>query len=164
MRAMNELDTRSFAARYRLGAADTRMSVLWAVRDGAPALVGLGLLVALCATTSVFGTAGTVALAAVPALVGWRLLGIYRRAQAAIRGFGDAEIDATFQASGLRLETPTQKTEIAWAGLRRIVRRPGGWVFTTRLRSRFFIPERAIPVEARALIARWAAAAKVRLE
>ena len=161
---MNDLDTETFAARYRLTPADARLSVASAVREGAPTLVGLGLLVGLCAATSVFGVAGSVAVVAVPALVAFRLLAIHRRAQAAIRNHGDAELAATFRSSGLVLETPISKTELAWAGLARIVRRRDAWVFTTRTRGRFFIPDRAIPVEARALIARWAAAAKVRLE
>jgi hypothetical protein len=161
---MNELDTESFAARYRLAPADARLAVMSQVREGAPALVGLGLLVALCAATSAFGVAGPIAVVAVPALVGWRLLASYRRAEAGIRAFGDAEIATTFRASGLILETPTSRTELAWAGLSRIVRGRGLWVFTTRAHRRFFIPERAIPLEARALIARWAAAARVRLE
>jgi hypothetical protein len=161
---MNELDTASFATRYRLEPRDARLLVISAAREGAPVLVGLGLLVALCAATSVFGIAGSIALVAVPAVVAWRMLRVYRRAEAVVRIYGDAEIGTTFQATGLIMQTPTTRTELSWAGLRRIERRRGAWVFTTRARSRFFIPERAIPVEARALIARWAAGAKVRLD
>ena len=74
------------------------------------------------------------------------------------------ELGATFSAAGLTIETPLSKIELAWTGVRRIQRRRGAWTFTSRAGNRFSIPTRAIPVDERAPIARWATAGKARLD
>jgi hypothetical protein len=160
--ARPELETESFSVRYRLTSADAR-SILWCVVvEGTPVLVGLALLVLLTASTSVFGLAGRMTPLVVPVLVAWRLLDIYNRIKRSIDPV--KQITTTFDASGVRHDTATQTHAVRWAGFRRITRLASGWIFTSRTGGRFFVPARAIPTEARAPIARWASAAKARLD
>jgi hypothetical protein len=160
--ALPEVEAESFSVRYQLTVGDAR-SILWClVVEWAPVFVGLALLVLLTASTSVFGVAGRWTPIVVPLLVAWRLLDAYNRTK---RAFSKAkEIKTTFDASGVRHETAVTMHAVRWAGFRRITRLASGWIFTPRAGGRFFIPARAIPTEARAPIARWASAAKVRLD
>jgi hypothetical protein len=160
--ALPEVETESFSVRYRLTIADAR-SVLWRlVVEWVPVLVGLALLVLLTASTSVFGLAGRVTPVVVPILVAWRLLDVYNRTK---RAFVNAkELTTTFDASGVRHANAVTTHTVRWAGFRRITRLASGWIFTSRTGGRFFLPARAIPAEARAPIARWASAARVRLD
>ncbi len=159
--ALPELETETFSVRYQLTVADARI-ILWCfVIEWVPVLVGLALLVLLTATTSVFGVAGRWTTVVVPGLVAWRLLDTYNRTKRAIDPA--KEITTTFDATGVRHETTLTAQAVRWAGFRRLTRFKGGWIFTARAGGRFFVPARAIPTEARAPIARWASAAKVRL-
>jgi hypothetical protein len=160
--ALPEVETESYSARYRLTVTDAR-SILWCVVvEWTPVLVGLALLVLLTASTSVFGVAGRWTPIVVPGLVAWRLLDAYNRVKRSVSG--GKEITTTFDAKGVRHATAVTTHAVRWAGFRRITRFKSGWIFAARAGGRFFVPARAIPTEARAPIARWASAAKVRLD
>jgi hypothetical protein len=158
--ALPDVETETFAVRYRLTDEDARSIVWIGVLDGLGVLIGMGLL-ALVATASAFGIWGRIATFGVPAYVGWKVLSAFQRTRKAIDP--EWEITTTFSAAGVRHEGRTSHSFIAWAGFRQIARHKAGWVFTSRAGHRFFVPARAIPTEARAPIARWASAAKVRL-
>ncbi|HLK93920.1 MAG TPA: hypothetical protein VKZ18_28765 [Polyangia bacterium] len=161
--APTDVDSESFAVRYRLTRADAHAIVWIGVREGLPTLVGLSVL-AVVARASVFGEVGRTAAVAIPIYIAVKLLAAFRRTRRSVDADPTREITTTFSATGLRHESTTASHAIAWAGLRKIARFKAGWVFTARSGGRFFIPARAIPTEARAPIARWAAAARVRLD
>jgi hypothetical protein len=155
-----DVQDETFSVRYHLTEADARRMVWIGVVDGLGFLIGLGLL-AVVATASVFGIWGRIATFGVPAYVVWKILSMLQRTRKAIDP--TREIVTTFSATGVRHEASTSNSFIAWAGIRQIARHEYGWVFTSRAGNRYFVPARAIPTEARAPIARWASAAKVRL-
>ena len=159
--ALADVEAETFSVRYRLTVADARAIVWLAVFEWLPALVGLALL-ELVSTWSGFGIGGRATALALPLLVLWRVRSVFNRTKKAIDPA--REILTTFSPAGLRHQTATTRGEITWPGIRRIKRHKAGWIFTPRAGSRFFVPARAIPAEARAPIARWAAAAQIRLD
>jgi hypothetical protein len=64
---------------------------------------------------------------------------------------------------GLGFDSGLSKSLLRWPAVRRIVRGPSVWLFYARHEGSFFIPTAAIPVEAPALVARWAGEAGARL-
>jgi hypothetical protein len=158
--ALSDVESETFSVRYRLTVADARAIVWLAVAEWMPVLAGLALL-ELVSTWSGFGTAGRATTIALPLLVLWWVQTLFNRAKKAANPA--REIVTTFSAVGLRHQTATTRNEISWPGIRRINRHKLGWIFTPRAGNRFFVPARAIPTEARAPIARWAAA-QIRLD
>jgi hypothetical protein len=159
--ALSDVESETFSVRYRLTVADARAIVRLALVEWMPVLIGLALL-ELVSTWSGFGTGGRATAIALPLLVLWRVQTVFNRTKRAVNPA--REITTTFSAKGLCHQTTTTRHEISWPGIRRIKRHKVGWIFTPRAGNRFFIPSRAIPTEARAPIARWAAAAQVRLD
>jgi hypothetical protein len=159
--ALPDVEAETFSVRYRLTVADARAIVWLAVVERLPVLAGLALL-ELVSTWSGFGTPGRATAIALPLFVVWRVQTLFSRTKTAIKPM--REIITTFSARGLSHQTATTRHEIYWPGVRWIKRHKAGWIFTPRAGNRFFVPARAIPTEARAPIARWAAAAQVRLD
>ena len=159
--ALSDVEAETFSVRYRFTVADARAIVWLVVVEWMPVLAGLALL-ELVSTWSGFGVAGRATAIALPLLVVWRVQTLFNRTKKAVNPA--REIVTTFNAKGLCHQTATTRNEIYWPGIRRIKRHRAGWIFTGRSGGPFFVPARAIPTEARAPIARWAAAARVRLD
>jgi hypothetical protein len=159
--ALPDVEAETFSVRYRLTVADAHAIVWLAVVERLPVLAGLALL-ELVSTWSGFGTPGRATAIALPLFVVWRVQTLFSRTRKAANPA--REIITTFSARGLSHQTATTRHEIYWPGIRWIKRHKAGWIFTPRVGNRFFVPARAIPTEARAPIARWAAAAQVRLD
>jgi hypothetical protein len=159
--ALSEVEAETFSVRYQLGPVEGRAIAWLVVAEWVPVLIGLAIL-ELVSTWSGFGAAGRVTTIALPLSVAWWVQSVFSRCKKAVKA--PREIVTTFSAAGLRLRTATTRHEISWPGIRRINRHKAGWVFTPRAGRRFFVPGHAIPTEARAPIARWAAAAQVRLD
>ena len=158
--ALSAAETETFSVRYQLTVADARAIFWLVVREWIPVLVGLALL-ELISTWSGFGTAGRATSIALPLVVALWVQSLFSRCKRSCNP--SHEMVTTFSAAGLRRRTATTRHEISWRGIRGIKRHKLGWIFNPRTGYRFFIPARAIPTEARAPIARWAAAANVRL-
>jgi len=80
-----------------------------------------------------------------------------------VESYGERELVMHLRRAGLDLDTGFARTEMPWSSLRSIARGRAAWLFHVRTGSRFYVPAAAIPADARALVARWAAAAGVRL-
>ncbi len=77
--------------------------------------------------------------------------------------FRDRELVLTLGREGLGFDAGVTQTRIRWAAIRRIVRGRAVWLFDMRSGQPFFLPTAAIPVEARALVARWGGESGVQL-
>ncbi len=153
----------TFTLRYRLTAADVRGAFWFAMRAWLPALVGLALLTLLCATWRPLGHMGRRAAIVFPAIAGLVLLSMRNRATKSFEPFIGQDFELSLDPAGLRLDMGLAKTEIPWKTMRWIERGRAYWLFGSRITGRFFVPAAAIPVEARAFIARWAGDAGIRL-
>jgi hypothetical protein len=92
-----------------------------------------------------------------------KLLSVLNKANKLVEQFRNRELVISINREGLILDTGLTKSLIRWPALRRIVRDKSIWVFYPRNGKAFFVPTAAIPVEARALVARWAGELGVRL-
>jgi hypothetical protein len=153
----------TFTARYQVTPRVTRQALWFAAGEWAPVFIGLALLTLICATWSAFGRAGRVFAFVIPALALLLVLSAVERARKAAEPYRDQDLTITFDAAGFSFESSLGRSSMPWAAFRRIVRGRSGWVFYTRTRRSFFIPTTAIAPEARAFVARWAAAAGARL-
>jgi hypothetical protein len=162
--AMTAPDERpSFTLRYRLTVADVRGAFWFAARDWLPWLAGLVLLTLLCATWRPLGHTGRVAAVVFPVVAALWLLSLWNRATRGFEPFVGQDFVVSLDPDGVRLDMGLVKSEIPWKTIRRIERGGAYWLFGSRITGRFFVPAAAIPVEARAFIARWAGDAGVRL-
>jgi hypothetical protein len=150
-------------ARYRVTPAIARQALWLAGREWVPVLVGLALLTLLCALWSPLGQAGRLAAIVVPVVVGLRALSLMNRAAKSVEAYRDRDFVLRFGPQGLALDSGLMQAQMAWTTVRQIVRGRSVWLFHTRTGSRFYVPADAIPVEARALVARWASVAGARL-
>jgi hypothetical protein len=155
----------TFTARYQLTRALGRHSLWLWLGEWAPFLVGLALLTLLCAVWPALGMAGKAMAILIPVLVALLLLNGVSSVQRAIETHLGRDIVCLFNEKGVSWDTGLAKSEIPWTTMRRIVRGRSVWVFYIKpgSGSRFLVPVAAIPVEARALVARWASAARVQL-
>lgn len=151
-----------FTTRFRLTREDGRAAVWFSLQEGLGWLIGVALLTLVCVFWPALGTAGGVAAIVVPFATVVKVLSLFNRAAKLVERFRDRELVVSLDRAGLGFDSGQTQTKIQWAAIRRIVRGPAVWVFTMRGDRPFFIPAAAIPVEARALVARWAGDAGAR--
>ena len=153
-----------FTTRFRLTRADARATLWFAAREWAGWMVGLGLLTLVCATWRGLAPWGPLFALVIPIGSGLKILSVLNKTNKLVERYGDRELVVSINREGLVVDTGLTKGLIRWPALRRIVRDKSIWVFYERNHTTpFFIPAAAIPVEARALIARWAGELGTRL-
>jgi hypothetical protein len=162
-RAMSSDEPTEFTAKFRLTRADARATLWFAAREWVGWLVGLALLTLACATWRGLAPWGPLFALVIPIGSGLKFLSLLNKTNKLVERFGDRELAVSINREGLLLDTGLTKSLIRWPALRRIVRDKSIWVFYARNDKPFFIPTAAIPVEARALVARWAGELGVRL-
>jgi hypothetical protein len=160
---MSSDEPTKFTAKFRLTRADARAALRFAARDWIGWLVGLALLTLVCATWRGLAPWGSRAALLIPIATGLKLLSVLNKANKLVEQFRNRELVISINREGLILDTGLTKSLIRWPALRRIVRDKSIWVFYPRNGKAFFVPTAAIPVEARALVARWAGELGVRL-
>jgi hypothetical protein len=160
---MSADEATEFTTRFRLTRADTRAALWFAARDWVGWLVGAGLLTLVCAIWPAMGHAGRVAALVVPIATALKLLSLLNKSAKLADRFGDRELVLTLGREGLGFDSGLTQTRVRWAAIRRIVRGRAIWLFDMRSDRPFFLPAAAIPVEARALIARWAGESGTRM-
>jgi hypothetical protein len=152
-----------FTTRFRLTRADTRAALWFAAREWMGWFIGAGLLTLVCAIWPALGNAGRVAALVVPAVTVLKMLSLLNKSTKIADHYRDRELVLTLGREGVGFDSGLTQTRIRWAAIRRIVRGPAIWLFDMRSGQPFFMPTAAIPVEARALVARWAGEFGVRL-
>jgi len=152
-----------FTTRFRLPRADTRAALWFSAREWAGWFIGAGLLTLVCAIWPAMGSAGRVAAIVVPAVTVLKMLSLLDKSRKIADRYRDRDLVLTLGREGVGFDSGLTQTRIRWAAIRRIVRGPAIWLFDMRSGQPFFMPTAAIPVEARALVARWAGELGVRL-
>jgi len=162
---MNEADGQTrFTVRYQLTAADVRGAIWSTAGEWVGFLIGVALLTLLCATFRPLGNARLVGVFAFPAATAWWFLARLNRATRSLDPYVGKDFLLSLDAAGLRLESALVNVELPWTSIRSIARHRAYWFFHGKNSGgRFFVPAVAIPAEARAYVARWAAAAGARL-
>jgi hypothetical protein len=162
---MSEADgSTRFTLRFQLTAADVRGALWSTAGDWLPFLIGIALLTLLCATWRPLGSAGRLGAIVFPASTLLWFVARLNRATRSLDPYLGKDFVLSLDAAGLRLESTLANVELPWTTIRSIARHRAYWLFHDKSsRSRFFVPAAAIPAEARAYVARWAAAAGVRL-
>jgi hypothetical protein len=160
---MSPDEATEFTTRFRLTRADTRAALWFAARDWVGWLVGAALLTLVCAIWPALGEAGRVAALLVPAATILKMLSLLNKSTKLADRFRDRELVLTLGREGLGFDAGVTHTRIRWAAIRRIVRGRAVWLFDLRSGQPFFLPTAAIPVEARALVARWGGESGVQL-
>lgn len=156
-------DAAEFTTRFRLTRADTRAALWFGLREWVGWLLGLALLTVICATWTALGRGGRIGAILFPLLTALKLLSLLNRSRKSADAFGGRELVLSLSHEGLGFDSGLSKSLLRWPAVRRIVRGPSVWLFYVRNEASFFIPTAAIPVEARALVARWAGEAGARL-
>jgi hypothetical protein len=162
---MSEADGQArFTVRYQLTTADVRGAIWSTAGEWIGFLIGIALLTLLCATFRPLGNARIIGVFAFPALTVWWFLARLNRATRALDPYIGKDFVLSLDAAGLHLESTLVKVEMPWTSIRSVTRYRAYWFFHGKnSEGRFFVPAAAIPVEARAYVARWAAAAGARL-
>jgi hypothetical protein len=161
---MSHDEPAELTTRFRLTYADGRAALWFAAREWVGWLVGLALLTLVCATWRALGGPGAVAALVIPAATILKFLSLLNKMNKLVDRYRDRELAVSINREGLIVDTGLQKSLIRWPALRRIARGSAVWVFYGRNNDTpFFIPTAAIPVEARALVARWAGELGARL-
>jgi len=153
----------SFTLRFQLTAADARGAFWHAAREWLPTLVGVALLTLLCATWRPLGHTGRIAALVFPPVAGLWMLSMRNRVTKSFEPFIGRDFVISLDPEAMRIDAGLVKHEIPWTTMRQIERGKAYWLFGSRLTGRFLVPATAIPVEARAFIARWAGDAGIRL-
>jgi len=157
-------DAAQFTTRFRLTREDARAALWFGARDWVGWVIGVALLTVVCAVWPALGTGGRIGAFVFPALTILRMVSLLNGSKRIADEFRDRDLVLSLNREGLGLDFGDSQTRIRWAGLRRIVRGDAVWLFHMRHNKPFFVPATAIPVEARALVARWASEFGVRLD
>jgi hypothetical protein len=160
---MSPNESVEFTTRFRVTRADTRAALWFSARDWMGWVVGAGLLTLVCAIWPALGNAGRVAALVVPVATVLKMLSLLHKTTQIADRFRDRDLVLTLGREGMGFDAGLTQTRIRWAAVRRIVRGPAVWLFDMRSGAPFFLPTAAIPVEARALVARWAGESGVHL-
>jgi hypothetical protein len=152
-----------FTTRFRLTRADARAALWFAARDWLGWFIGAALLTLVCAIWPALGNAGRVAALVVPAATVLKMLSLLHQSTKVADRYCDRDLVLTLGREGVGFDSGLTQSRIRWAAIRRIVRGPAIWLFDMRSGQPFLVPAAAIPVEARALIARWAGESGVQL-
>lgn len=126
-------------------------------------MIGVALLTVICATWPALGKGGRIGAILFPALTALKILSLLNRSKKSADKFAGRDLVLSLSREGVGFDSDHIKSLIRWPAMRRIVRGPSVWLFYLRDEAPFFLPTAAIPVEARALIARWAGEAGARL-
>lgn len=156
-------ESAEFTTRFRLTRADARAALWFAAPEWVGWLIGVALLTVICATWPALGRGGRIGVVLFPVLTALKLLSLLHRSTKSADAFGGRELVLTLNHEGLGFDSGLASSLLRWPAVRRIVRGPSVWLFYSRDEAPFFIPTAAIPVEARALVARWAGEAGARL-
>ena len=162
---MNEADGQArFTVRYQLTTADVRGAIWSTAGEWLGFLIGIALLTLLCATWRPLGRAGALGAIVFPAVTVWWFLSRLNRATRSLDPYIGKDFVLSLDAAGLRLDSALLNVEMPWTSIRSVARHRAYWFFHGKNSGgRFFVPASAIPAEARAYVARWAAAAGARL-
>ncbi|HEY7372121.1 MAG TPA: hypothetical protein VIF57_08190 [Polyangia bacterium] len=162
---MNEADEQTrFTVRYQLTTADVRGAIWSTAGEWLGFLIGIALLTLLCAIWRPLGNARFIGALAFPAITVWWFLARLNRATRALDPYVGKDFVLSLDATGLRLESALMNVGMPWTSIRSVTRYRAYWFFHGKnSEGRFFVPAAAIPAEARAYVARWAAAAGARL-
>jgi hypothetical protein len=160
---MSPEESAEFTTRFRLTRADTRAALWFAAREWLGWLIGAALLTLVCAIWPALGNAGRIAALVVPAATVLKMLSLLNKATRLADRYRDRDMVLTLGREGVGFDAGLTQTRIRWAAIRRIIRGPAVWLFHMRNGAPFFLPAAAIPVEARALVARWAGESGVQL-
>jgi len=160
---MSSDESAEFTTRFRLTRADTRAALWFAARESVGLLIGVALLTVICATWPALGRGGRIGAILFPILTALKILSLLNRSRKSADAFAGRELVLSLNHEGLGFDSGHANSLLRWPAVRRIVRGPSVWLFYARDEAPFFIPTAAIPVEARALVARWASEAGARL-